>query len=594
MTSNLFARHCPQGMPHAPIAPCALALKAKIPGRTPTPSHGNPLSLHATRPALHTINTADHDAKPGRTKNGRDSRGTFATSMQGVVRTTREVDDRTIHHVPLFEPGNDRSPTSYLRLINPAEQDVDITIAGRDDAAKAGRDEVRLSLPGGTACWVNASTLESGASDGDEASCNIIDGRLGNGQGRWRLRIAASGGGVRVMSLLVNPTGHLTNLSSSGDVRSGMHTLPLFFPVSGSKREPDGFVRIVNHSNQAGKVEIHGVDDRGTSYGPTTLTLDQQEAVHLDSGDLEAGNASKGLPEGLGDGEGYWRLRLATELEIEALAYVRKEHEIVTSTHEIASTTHGREGETVHYVPFFNPGTDAKRVSWLRLSNSSRRDVEVTIEGQDSAGMAAPEGVVSLTLPAGQACMLSAPALESGVPESEPDTCTDEQFHLDGRLGDGAGKWLLFVTAGGGDVQVMSLLKSTTGNLFNMSVPNRMPTGRPASRTQLDALPDAIIVEVERWGPRGTEFGEPFNVQPSGRSALWFVLRELDRNTNYKIYVGSRPVDTTENPIRSLITAGLTPIRARELVSTEGKVPIHLVDPFRGKQLIGHFHVQPQ
>ena len=71
MTSNLFARHCPQGMPHAPIAPCALALKAKIPGRTPTPSHGNPLSLHATRPALHTINTADHDAKPGRTKNGR-------------------------------------------------------------------------------------------------------------------------------------------------------------------------------------------------------------------------------------------------------------------------------------------------------------------------------------------------------------------------------------------------------------------------------------------------------------------------------------------------------------------------------------------
>ena len=83
MTSNLFARHCPQGLPHAKIAPCALALKAKIPGRTPTPSHWNPLSLHATRPALHTINTADHDAKPGRTKNGR---GATTTRIEAPLR----------------------------------------------------------------------------------------------------------------------------------------------------------------------------------------------------------------------------------------------------------------------------------------------------------------------------------------------------------------------------------------------------------------------------------------------------------------------------------------------------------------------------
>ena len=522
------------------------------------------------------------------------TKDTVATSTHEVVRTTQDSDDQTIHHVPFFNSGDERSQASHLRLINPGDRDVTVTIAGRDDAGQATSEEIRLSLPGGTACWLSASVLESSAPDGDGSGCGIISGRLGNGQGRWRLSVAASGGDIQVMNLLVNSTGHLTNLSASVGVKSGAYTLPLFLPVPDSTEEPQGFARIVNHSNAAGTVEIHGIDDTGASHGPVTLTLDGQEAVHLNSGDLEAGNASKGLPEGLGDGDGYWRLRLATELKIEALTYVRKQDEIVTSTHEIARTTQGGKGETVHYVPFFNPGRNLRQVSWLRLSNSGRRDVEVTIEGHDHAGMAAPKGVVSLTLPAGQACMLNAQTLESGKPESGSDTCTGEQFDFDGRFGEGAGKWSLFVIAEGGDIQVMSLLKSTTGYLTNLSIPNRMPTGRPALRTQLEFLPDVTMVQVERWGPRSSRIGEPFTVQPGGSSALWFRFRELDRNTDYKLYIGSQPIRTSIAVERNLITASLTPKHSRRIVSTEGKIPIHLVDPYRGKQLIGHFHIRPQ
>ena len=522
------------------------------------------------------------------------TKDTVATSIHEVVRTTQDSDDQTIHHVPFFNSGDERSQASHLRLINPGDRDVTVTIAGRDDAGQATSEEIRLSLPGGTACWLSASVLESSAPDGDGSGCGIISGRLGNGQGRWRLSVAASGGDIQVMNLLVNSTGHLTNLSASVGVKSGAYTLPLFLPVPDSTEEPQGFARIVNHSNAAGTVEIHGIDDTGASHGPVTLTLDGQEAVHLTSGDLEAGNASKGLPEGLGDGDGYWRLRLATDLKMEALAYVRKQDEIVTSTHEIARTTQGGKGETVHYVPFFNPGRNLRQVSWLRLSNSGRRDVEVTIEGHDNAGMAAPKGVVSLTLPAGQACMLNAQTLESGKPESGSDTCTGEQFDFDGRFGEGAGKWSLFVIAEGGDIQVMSLLKSTTGYLTNLSIPNRMPTGRPALRTQLEFLPDVTMVQVERWGPRSSRIGEPFNVQPGGSSALWFRFRELDRNTDYELYIGSQPIRTSIGVERNLITASLTPKHSRRLVSTEGKIPIHLVDPYRGKQLIGHFHIRPQ
>ena len=190
--------------------------------------------------------------------------------------------------------------------------------------------------------------------------------------------------------------------------------------------------------------------------------------------------------------------------------------------------------------------------------------------------------------------MLSAQMLESGKPESGSDTCTGEQFSTDGRFGNGAGKWSLFVTAEDGDVQVMSLLKSSTGYPANLSTPSRMPSGRPAHGKRLDSLPEATIAQVERWGPRSSNVGEPFNVQPNGHSALWFLFRELDRNTDYKVYVDSRPVDTTTHFEKNLITAGATPRQSRQLVSTEGKLPIHLVDPYRGKQLIGHFHIHPR
>ena len=404
-----------------------------------------------------------------------DTKEGFTTSMHEVASTTPGPDGQTIHHVPFFNPGNERSRESLLRLVNRGNGTADVRISGRDDAGETASDEVRLKLPGGTACWIGARVLETGTPDGDESGCDIISGRLGSANGRWRLSVAAAGGDIQVMSLLFHSGGPVSNLSASGGVGSGVHTLPLVLPISDSNEEPDGFARIVNHSDKAGTVEIHGLDDTGASYGPITLTLDGQEAVHLDSGDLVAGNASKGLPEGFGDGDGYWRLRLVTELDVEALAYARTDDGFVTSVHEVARAAQNREGETVHHVPYFNSAKSTRQASWLRLSNSGRRDVEVTIEGRDSAGRAAPGGAVGLTLPAGQACMLSARALESGKQEPGFGTCARD---YEGRLGKGVGKWSLSVIAEGEDLQVMSLLKSSAGYLANLS------TSRWGSREQ--------------------------------------------------------------------------------------------------------------
>ena len=78
--------------------------------------------------------------------------------------------------------------------------------------------------------------------------------------------------------------------------------LALFPRASDTVRE--GFARVINHDGEAGEVSIEAVDDTGARLGPVTLFIEAGETAHFNSGDLEDGNAAKGLPVGVGSGEG--------------------------------------------------------------------------------------------------------------------------------------------------------------------------------------------------------------------------------------------------------------------------------------------------
>ena len=227
------------------------------------------------------------------------------------------------------------------------------------------------------------------------------------------------------------------------------HTLPLVRPADFSGQE--SLVRIVNRSATSGTVRITAIDDTGRRFGPVTLTLGARQALNITSGDLEHGNAAKGLPVGVGNGSGSWRLELATALTIEPLAYIRTPDGFLTSMHDEAPVS--EEGS--HWVPFFNPGSNTSKVSHLRIINPGATAAEVTVTGRDAAGDAG-SGSVRLTLPAGAARTLSAQDLEAGG------------AGFDGSLGDGAGKWRLNVRSSG-SIQVMSLLSTRTGHLANLS-----------------------------------------------------------------------------------------------------------------------------
>ena len=248
------------------------------------------------------------------------------------------------------------------------------------------------------------------------------------------------------------------------------HTLPLV--MSGSNRVQEGLVRIINHSERAGTVDIVAIDDAGERFGPVTLSLDALEAVNFDAVDLEEGNTEVNLSGGVGDGEGNWHLELDTALDIEALAYIRSTDGFLNTVHDVVAD----DGSLRYYVPTFNPSYR----SLLRLVNQADADTDVTITGRDGEGGPAPEGEVRLTLPPYAACTVTALELESG------DISSDCPTAVSGRFGNGTRKWRLLISADH-PLQVLSLLKSSTGEqLANLSASGRAPGFAPADQAEFD------------------------------------------------------------------------------------------------------------
>ena len=275
------------------------------------------------------------------------------------------------------------------------------------------------------------------------------------------------------------------------------HTLPLVARASEAGLE--GFVRIINHSARAGTVEVRAIDDSGRRFGPVSLAIGAKETKHFNSTDLEDGNAGKGLSGGVGDGDGDWRLELSTALDIEPLVYSRTADGVMTGMHDVVAQSDGSR----HHVPIFNPGSNRSKVSRLRLVNPSDADTRVEIYGVDDAG--ARSGDVSFEVPAGGARTVSAQELESGGQG------------LSGGLGDGTGKWQLFVTADR-SVQLVNLLRSPTGHLSNLSTSpdvHRWGGGAETDGTKLSAgLSHTCGIlrhtgAVECWGRDNEEQSTP-------------------------------------------------------------------------------------
>ena len=366
----------------------------------------------------------------------------FVTSMHDLAPMTD-----TGYRIVFFNPASNATQVSLLRLVNPASEPVSVTITGVDDTGASPGDTVILSLGPHASRTLSAHELETGE--------GLSAGALGDGAGKWRLNVAADHP-ILVASLLRSPTGDLANLSSVPDnavSRGGdtAHEIPFFLSASEAATR-QGFARVINRAPEPATVRILAWEDGGSRRDPITLTVPARSVAHFNSTDLETGNLAKGLSGGIGAGESHWRLELSSEANLDVLAYVRSSDGLVTGMHDTVPLTAGSQ-----LVPFFNPGSNDAQVSLLRLINPGTEHVRVVITGVDDEGQRG--GNVTTTVPAQSVVTLRARALEDGD-------------GVQGRLGDGAGKWRLTVTPQnpGPRIWVMNLLESPTGHLSNLSM----------------------------------------------------------------------------------------------------------------------------
>ena len=143
----------------------------------------------------------------------------FIAELTAPVIATQDTAGRHRSDVEFFNPGSNTATVSLLRLANTADSAAEVTIAGRDDSGRAAPGgTVRLRLPAGAATTLPAAELEGGSSR--------LTGRLGDGEGKWRLTVTADRP-LLVMSLLhATQTGHLANLSTAAHTGLTRHPPP--------------------------------------------------------------------------------------------------------------------------------------------------------------------------------------------------------------------------------------------------------------------------------------------------------------------------------------------------------------------------------
>ncbi|MYE81924.1 MAG: leucine-rich repeat domain-containing protein [Gammaproteobacteria bacterium] len=458
----------------------------------------------------------------------------YLTSLHDLVP---QVDG--VYYVAFLNPGSNAAQVGMLRLTNPGSDATEVEITGLDDRGETPGTAVTLTLEARASRTVTAAELESGSADG-------LSGALGDGAGKWRLHVRADGP-VRVMSLLRSPTGHLSNLSSvpeptvTGDLTAYR---VLWFPSGGlAEQGNQGFVRVINHSQREGTVEIRVFWPRvatfwgrpaGWPWGTTNtgwrsveLSIGANSVAHFNSQDLAAGNSDKGLPNGVGWGGSLLQLRLRSELDIEVLSYLRTKDGFVTSVHDPVP----RAGD-VHHVAFLNPGSNQAQRSVIALFNSRADEAVVRIDAVDDHG-ASPGSPIEFEMDEKEALLLAVPDLEVG---RRPGAFSPGHWAyrlVSGALGDGVGKWRLRVESDR-PIQVMSLLLSPTGHVTNLSSapgavlpdPEVPLPPNPAIGSEAVHIPDSHLRRMVAAALGKTE-GSPISPAEMAR------LKVLDQASSY-------------------------------------------------------------
>ena len=142
-----------------------------------------------------------------------------------------------------------------------------------------------------------------------------------------------------------------------------------------------------------------------------------------------------------------------------------------------------------------------------------------------------------------------------------------------------------------GAVLLVAVLVAVTGC---GDKPANTPAQNPAAAPPPVAAPPAGAAEVkiEGWGPQETKAGEPFNVQPTGKSALWIKVTGLNTSAGVRLLFGDKSLENVE--VANNLVTGALPVQ-NMLLDQPGDLDFVLVEVATNRKVpVGTFKVLPK
>ena len=385
--------------------------------------------------ALESGDTPESDNPRNQSILPSDSRApSLATTASATTATGRT-------HAPLVPGSSNPLREGLVRVVNPSAQAGEVQIVAIDDAGWRSAP-VTLAIAAGASAQFTSRDLEQG-----NAALGLL-GSTGPGTGDWRLEMS-SDLDVEVLPYVRTTDGTLSAMGDVAPVTDNVHRVALFNPAD----SPDAAskLRLTNRGSQALRADITGIDDTGASPGGmVSVEIASDESVLLTAAELETGGSN--LLGALGDGEGQWRLDIASDGDLAVMNLAETSDGNLTNlSNATATTVPARKAHVVDRFPSSSDLSNEQGV--VRIVNSSESPAVVRIEPNDSTGWRyAP---LTLTLGANEAANLGTWDLELG----------NAAKGLSGNAGPGTGgAWRLAISSDS-DIEVLTYTRTSSGLL---------------------------------------------------------------------------------------------------------------------------------
>lgn len=223
----------------------------------------------------------------------------------GLVGIANIATAETVFDVPLMRGADHPTQQGFVRIT--AVESGTISIDARSDTGVVA--STSLAVEGGRTYHFNSDDLEMGNRD------KGIDPGIGTGFGDSYVQLTADFEFVAT-SYMRTGDGFLTGMGNTLVPTDGasfgtacVYEATIFNPASNTNQVSS--LRIIERGGTDTQVSIYGIDDDGVTYGPVGLDVAANSARTVTSQQLEHGDPD--LDGMLADGEGKWRLAIATD-----------------------------------------------------------------------------------------------------------------------------------------------------------------------------------------------------------------------------------------------------------------------------------------